>query len=188
VGEGSTEPPFRADLDGGSGAALHAERMRDGRVALAARGPDGEWAAGEAQVLSPAAAAALAGWLAATVQREWMGTVRQHLDSQLATADALYGEERDGLRRLGHQLLDQVPPGLLARAMVLLANSIGPDARERLVAALNRTRDFSEDLILRRRLAEEGDAFAYVVAAAAVFDALDPDAPEYPGRAGPDGA
>jgi hypothetical protein len=184
VEEGHNEPPFRAELVGAGGAALVAERLRGGGVALSVRGPAGEWAAGDVHVLPPAAAAALAGWLSPAVQREWLGTVRQRVDEQLATAEALYGGEQGGLRRLGHRLLEEVPPGLLARALVLLAGSIGPDARERLVTVLNRTADFSEDLMLRRRLAEEGDAFAYVVAAAAVFDSLDPDAPEYPEAAG----
>jgi hypothetical protein len=184
VTEGPNEPPFRAELEGAAAAALVAERRGDGAVALSARGPEGEWSAAQVHVLPPAAASALAGWLAPSVVQEWMGTVRQHLDAQLATAEALYGGEPGGLRRLGHKLLEELPPGLLARALVLLAGSIGPDARERIVGSLNRTTDFSEDLILRRRLAEEGDAFAYVVAAAAVFDALDPDAPELPGAAG----
>ncbi|MDB4947883.1 MAG: hypothetical protein JWM27_532 [Gemmatimonadetes bacterium] len=174
--EGGARAPFEAPLDDGS--TLHAERLRDGRVALGTRvrGADGEWGGGELHLLPSSAAAALAGWLAPTVEAEWLGTVREHLDAQAATADALYGDEPGGLRRLGQRLLEELPPRLLARALVLLAGSIGPRERERLVDSINRTADFSEDLILRRRLAEEGDAFAYVIAAAAVFDALDADA------------
>jgi hypothetical protein len=173
------EAPFRAPLLGAGGAPLHAERRADGGVTLSVDGaPAGEMA------LSAPDAAALAGWLTPTVQREWMDTVREHLAAQLSTADALYGDEKDGTRRFAMALLEEVPPALLARALVLLANDVGPRGRERLVERINGTGDFSEDLMLRRRLADEGDAFAYVVAAAALLDALDPDAPEYPGRNG----
>ncbi|HET6762134.1 MAG TPA: hypothetical protein VFH27_00645 [Longimicrobiaceae bacterium] len=173
------EAPFRAPLEGAGGASLRAERRRDGGVSLSVEGaPGGE------MVLSGPDAAALAGWLTPTVQREWMDTVREHLAAQLATADALYGDEKDGTRRFAMALLDEVPPALLSRALVLLANDVGPRGRERLVGRINATGDFSEDLQLRRRLADEGDAFAYVVAAAALLDALDPDAPEFGGPEG----
>jgi hypothetical protein len=169
------EAPLRVALEGAGGAVLRAERLRGGGVSLAADG-----VAGEMRLAGPEAAA-LAGWLTATVQREWVGTVREHLGPQLATAEALFGEEKDGARRLAMRLLEEVPPGLLSRALVLLANDIGPRGRERLVGRINGTADFSEDLMLRRRLADEGDAFAYVVAAAALLDAQDPDAPEFAG-------
>ena len=44
--------------------------------------------------------------------------------------------------------------------------------RERLIQRLNRTSNRSEDAALRRRLADEHEAFAYAVASAALFDAL----------------
>jgi hypothetical protein len=173
-GEGAPAP-FRAPLQGAGGAELWARRAPDGGVSLSVGGE------GEAHVLSGSAASALAAWLAPTVVDEWIGTVREHLEPQLSTAEALFGEERDAARRLAARLLDEVPPGLLSLALLLLANAIGPRARERLVDRINATHDFSEDLMLRRRLAQQGDAFAYVVAAAALFDALDPDAPDAPG-------
>jgi hypothetical protein len=175
AGEGSAAP-LRLPLEGPGGAELWVRRAADGGVALAIGGE------GQVLALSPPAASALAAWLTPTVVGEWMGTVREHLEPQLATAEALFGEERGAARQLGNKLLEEVPAGLLAQALVLLANAIGPRSRERLVDRINATADFSEDLILRRRLAQEGDAFAYVVAAAALFDALDPDAPDLPGH------
>lgn len=165
--------PFEAALDGDQ--TLFAERLRDGRVALGTRlsGPGGEVKAGELHLLPPSAALALAAWLAPLVEREWLPTVRDRLADQLATADDLYGGETGRVERLAERLVAELPPRLLARALILLANSIGPDARVRMVEALNTTDDVSEEALLRRRLLEEGDAFAYVVAAAALFDALD---------------
>ena len=61
----------------------------------------------------------------------------------------------------------------MRRAMLLLANAIGPGARGRLVERINSTSDRSEDLLLRRRLADENESFAYAIAAAALFDALE---------------
>lgn len=167
--------PLAVPVDGEEDAVLHAERLRDGRVALGtrARGRDGEWKPGELHLLAPASALRLAAWLTPVVQREWRETVRARLGDQLATADDLYGDEPGRARRLAGDLMGEIPPGLLARGLVLLANSIGPAARERLVAELNATASFSDDAMLRRRLAEEGDAFAYVVAAAALLDAID---------------
>ncbi len=180
---GGGEPrPLAVELGGDPPAILHAERLRDGRVALGTRlrGSDGEWEAGEMLVLPPGAAAALAGWLAPVVEAEWDDTVRDRLRDQLRTAQDLYGAADDGPRRLAEGILAEIPPRLLARALVLLAASIGPATRSALVDALNRTRDFSEEAMLRRRLAEEGDAFAFVVAAAALFRVLDPEAESLP--------
>lgn len=164
--------PVEVPLEGG--AALRATRLRDGRVALETRVEDG--AAGAAVTLPPASALALAAWLAPLVEGEWIASVRDRLPAQRALAEDLYGDEERGLHRLAAQLLDEVPPGLLSRALILLANAIGPDARRGLVEALNQTSDVSADAILRRRLAEETDAFAYVVAAAAVYDGIEGDA------------
>lgn len=165
--------PFEAALDGDQ--RLHAERLRDGRVAIGTRtrGRDGAWEAGELIVLPAGAALALVAWLTPVVEREWRGTGAAQLDDQLATAEELYGDRAGGVDRLAERLLEEIPPRLMARGLMLLANSIGPAERQRLVAALNATQDRSEEGMLRRRLAEEGDAFAYVVAAAALFSAMD---------------
>ncbi|CAN5751416.1 hypothetical protein BH23GEM6_BH23GEM6_13010 [soil metagenome] len=154
---------------------LFAERLRDGRVALGTRSqlPDGEWEAGELHILEPAAYLDLSAWLAPLVHDAWIGTVRDRRSEPLGTAQELYGDEPGGVERLAERILREIPPGLLARAMILLANSIGPRSRARLIDRLNRTEDVSEDAELRRRLAEEHEAFAYAVAAAALFDALD---------------
>lgn len=141
---------------------------------------DGSWAAGEMHVLEPPAYLDLAAWLAPAVQEGWIDTVRARGEDPLRTAGELYGEEPGSVRRLADDMLREIPPSLLARALVLLANSIGPDARERLVARLNVTENLSEDAVLRRRLTEEKEAFAYVIAAAALYDAVasegEPDA------------
>ena len=165
--------PFQAAID--AEQVLHAERLRDGRVALGTRtrGRDGAWEAWELIVLPPGAALALVAWLSPVVEREWRGTAAGQLDDQVATAEELYGDRAGGVDRLAERLLAEIPPRLMARGMMLLANSIGPAERERLVTALNVTADRSEEAMLRRRLAEEGDAFAYVVAAAALFAAMD---------------
>jgi hypothetical protein len=76
------------------------------------------------------------------------------------------------VERLAADMLAEIPPALLARAMILLANSIGPEARNRLVQRLNRTTNVSDDAMLRRRMADESEAFAYAVATAALYDAL----------------
>ena len=165
--------PLEVPLDGGG--TLRADRLRDGRVALAGKTSDGA-AAGELHLLPPGSALALAAWLSSTVEQAWIDSVRERLPAQRALAEDLYGEEERRLHRLGAQLLDEVPPGLLSRALILLANAIGPDARRTIIDELNQTSDVSADAILRRRLAEESDAFAYVVAAAAVYDGIEGDA------------
>ncbi len=168
------EPVFTLPLEGDPGAELYAERLRDGRIALGTRTARaaGEWEPGELHLLAPATAAALAGWLAPLVSDLWLPTVREHAAEQLRTAADLHGEGAGGVRRLALDVLQEIPPELLVRALLLLSNSIGPEARQRTVARLNRTPDASEEAALRRQLAEEREAFAYAVAAAALFDAL----------------
>src|SRR5690606_14871198 len=114
----------------------------------------------------------LAGWLSLAVEDAWIETVRDRQADSIRTARELYGEQADPPGRLAQEVLREIPPHLLVRALVLMVNSIGPEARRRMVARLNRTADFSEDAALRRQLAEESEAFAYGVAAAALFDAV----------------
>src|SRR5690606_27539958 len=90
----------------------------------------------------------------------------------LRTAEELYGEGAAAVRRLATEMLEEMPPALLARGLILLANAIGPSARDRLVARLNATDDISEDAKIRVQLAEENSAFAYAVAAAGLFDSI----------------
>lgn len=165
---------FQTALSEDPPVLLVAERLRDGRMALGTRvrGPDGEWSPGELHLIPVAAQLDLAAWLAPAVEAGWEETVRQRQADPLRTAGELYGEGPGALRQLALDTLAEMPPDLLARAMILLANSIGPDARARLVDRLNRTDDRSEELELRRRLADENQAFAYAIAAATLFDAL----------------
>lgn len=167
-------PTFESLIGEDPRTVLFAERLRDGRIAVGTRAllRDGSWAAGELHVLEPAAYLDLAAWLAPAVEEGWIDTVRARGEDPLRTAAELYGEGAESARRLADEMLREIPPSLLARALVLLANSIGPDARERLVARLNATDNASEDAILRRRLAEEKEAFAYVIAAAALYDTV----------------
>lgn len=153
---------------------LSAERLRDGRIAFGTRirREDGSWEAGELHLLEPGAYLDLAAWLTPAVEEAWIGTVREREGEPLQTARELYGEGPGAVRQLAEEIVREIPPHLLARAMIVLANSIGPEARERLIAQLNATDDPSEDAALRRRLSDENEAFAYVVAAAALFDAL----------------
>lgn len=154
---------------------LFAEKLRDGRVALGTRtlGRDGEWVPGELHLLEPSTYLDLAAWLAPAVEAEWIATVRERRAEPLRTAGELYGEEAGAVERVAQEILEQIPPALLARAMILLANSMGPQARARLIDRLNRIPPGSEEQMLRRQITEEGEAFAYVVAAAGLFDALD---------------
>jgi hypothetical protein len=154
---------------------LFAERLRDGRIALGTRVQqrDGSWEPGELHLLEPAAYLDLAAWLTAPVEDAWIETVRDRQTEPLRTAGELYGDDPGAIERLLDGMLREIPPALLLRAMVLLANSIGPQSRERLVSRLNQTGSPSEEAELRRQLADEGEAFAYAVAAAALYDALE---------------
>lgn len=154
---------------------LFAERLRDGRIALGTRvmRKDGSWEPGELHLLETAAYLDLAAWLSPAVEDAWIGPVRDRQAKPLLTAQELYGEDPGAAERLLEGVLREIPSGLLLRAMILLANSIGPEARERLVTRLNQTSDRSEEAELRRRLADEQESFAYVIAAAALYDALE---------------
>ena len=154
---------------------LFAERLRDGRIALGTRvrRRDGEWEPGELHLLEAAAYLDLAAWLSPAVEDAWIETVRARQVEPMRTANELYGGDPGAVERMLEAVLREIPPALMLRAMILLANAIGPEARERLVARLNRTTSVSEEAELRRRLADEREAFAYVVAAAALFDAVE---------------
>jgi len=175
VDERKKGPGFETTVAEDPQTSLFAERLRDGRLAIGTRIrlPSGEWEAGELHILEPAAYLDLAAWLTPLIHDHWIGTVRDRRSEPLGTALELYGDEPGGVEQLVERILREIPPRLLARAMVLLANSIGPQSRARLVDRLNRTEDISEDAELRRHLADEHEAFAYVIAAAALFDALD---------------
>ncbi|MQA91193.1 MAG: hypothetical protein GEU90_13330 [Gemmatimonas sp.] len=169
------EPGFQVRISDNPATELVAERLRDGRVALGTRvqQPDGDWSAGELLLLDPTVQLDLAAWLAPAVEDGWIGTIRQRRPDPLRTAGELYGEGPGAVMRFALDTVAEIPPGLLSRAMVLLANAVGPRARSRLVERLNETPNRSEDSELRRRLADENEAFAYAVAAAALFDALE---------------
>jgi len=169
------EPRFEVLIGEEPPTRLFAERLRDGRIALGTtvQQKDGSWTPGELHLLEPAAYLDLAAWLSPAVEGAWLETVRDRQTEPLRTARELYGPGRDAVERLIEQMLREVPPALLARGMILLANSIGPESRRRLIDRLNRTSSVSEDAELRRRLADENEAFAYVVAAAALYDALE---------------
>ncbi|HET8657226.1 MAG TPA: hypothetical protein VFL93_16990 [Longimicrobiaceae bacterium] len=174
------EPGFEARLGDAPATVLFAERLRDGRIALGSRVErrDGTWESGDLQLLEPRAWLDLAAWLSPLVEEAWAATVQDRQGEPLRTAADLYGEGQEGVARLAIEMVQQIPPALLARAMLLLANSIGPEARERLVHRLNETTIREDDIALRRRMAEEHEAFAYAVAAAALFDALARGVPE----------
>jgi hypothetical protein len=185
IGDGAQEN--RLELDLGGGSVLTAERLRDGRIAMRTNEPEGVGTStgGELTILGPREALELTGWLATAVEEGWLRTVRDRAAEIHRTARELYGDEHDAERRLADVMVSELPPALLRRAFVLLVNSIGPASRERLVTRLNETDDFSEEAILRRRLAEEQEAFGYAIAAAALFDLIhrrdeEPDAAEGP--------
>jgi hypothetical protein len=166
-------PPFSVTISRDPLTELFAERLRDGRIALGTRILRGEeWQAGELHLLDPSNYLDLTAWLSNLVGEAWEETVQQRQAEPLRTAYQLYGEGPGAIRQLAHDTIDEIPPSLLARALLLLANSVGPQARERLVERLNVTENRSEELELRRRLADENETFAYAVAAAALFDAL----------------
>jgi hypothetical protein len=170
----SPEPAFHARISEDPPVVLVGERLRDGRLALGTRlqRPDGEWDAGELHLLDPAVQLDLVSWLTPTVVRGWTETIRRRQADPLRAAGELYGEGPGAVARFAFDTLREIPPELLATAMLLLVNAIGPSARERLVERLNVTPSRSEDLELRRRLADENESFAYALAAAALFDAL----------------
>jgi hypothetical protein len=160
------------------GGALLVDRLRDGRIALGIRPATARPGRSDLVVLDDAAALALASWLAEGVEEAWLPHVREHRAEQLRTAEELHGSGPRAVAILAEAVVREIPPPLLVRAFVLLANSIGPDARARVVSRLNRTRSVSEEGELRRRLAEESESFGYAVAAAALFDALGAGLPE----------
>jgi len=166
---------FQLQIADSPPVVLVAERLRDGRVALGTRvqRPTGDWDPGELHLLDPSVQLALAAWLTPAVESGWIDTVRQRQVDPLRTAEELHGEGPGALLRFGLDTLAEISPALLARAMILLANSVGPDAHGRLVERLNQTTNPLEDAELRRRIADENETFAYAVAAAALFDALD---------------
>jgi hypothetical protein len=174
VSPGARDPGLQVLIAEEPDTLLVAERLRDGRVALGTRvrRPNGEWEPGELHILDPEVQLALAGWLTPSVEEGWIETIRQRSAEPLRTAGELYGEGPGALSRFAFDTLAEVPPHLLARALILLANALGPGARERLIERLNETENRSEEMELRRRLADENEAFAYVVAAASLFDAL----------------
>lgn len=173
MAERTREPMLEIAVSEEPRTVLYAERLRDGRIALGTRTwRDGAWKPGELHLLEPAAYLNLASWLAPAVEDAWMDTVRQRQAEPLRTAFELYGSDSGAVERLTERTLEEIPPDLLARAMILLANAIGPQARARLVERLNRTGSVSEDAELRRRLADEHEAFAYAISAAALYDAI----------------
>ena len=169
------DPPFEVLVQKDPPTVLKAEWLRDGRVALGSRRqkPDGSWEAGELHLLDPALCLDLAAWLTPVVLEGWIESVRERAEEPLRTARELYGDGPPAAERLALEMLREIPAELLVRGLVLLANSMGPENRERLIQRLNRTLSRSEDAALRRRLADEHEAFAYSVASAALFDALE---------------
>src|SRR5687767_1126292 len=118
---------------------LTAERLRDGRVALGTRmqASDGSWRAGELHLLDSQMQLDLAAWLVPAIEDGWIDTVRQRQADPVRTAGELYGEGPGAVARLALNTVAEIPPPLLARSMILLANSLGPGARDRLVGRLN---------------------------------------------------
>lgn len=174
MSEGSRNVGFVVPISADPPVELVAERLRDGRIALGTRtrSRSGRWEAGELHLLDPAVQLDLAAWLTEAVEDGWLDTVRARREAPVQTAAELYGEGPGSLQQLALATLAEIPPPLLARAMILLANALGPHARARIVERLNATTDPSEEAELRRRLADENEAFAYAVAAAGLFDAI----------------
>jgi hypothetical protein len=154
---------------------LHAERLRDGRVALGTRtqAADGHWTAGELHLLEPTAFLALGAWLAQPIEEAWIGSVRERREEQLRTAQDLYGPGAGSVRRLADDVLRELPRPLLVRAMILLLNSLGPAEHDRRVAQLNAEPAGPAEDELRRALEELREGFAYALSAASLFDALE---------------
>jgi hypothetical protein len=166
-------PDFTVPLSDDGDSELFAERLRDGRIVIGSRERTGEgWNPHGLHVLGRPAYLALAGWLAEHVEEAWLDTIRERQQEQLGTAADLFGDEPDPASHLASEMLRQLPPALLRRALLLLSNAIGPESRSRLVQRLNRTGDVSEEGRLRRDLAEADEALGYAVAAAALLDAM----------------
>ena len=178
TGGGSPRQGLEIPLTDHPPTILYAERLRDGRIALGTRvrDADGRWTNGELHLLPPSAILALAGWLAPAVEEAWRDTLRSRRDAPVNTARALHGEGPEAVQRHALEILAEIPPALLVRALALLVNALGPEARNRLVARLNQTTDVSEEGALRRQLAEEEEAFAYALTAGALFNALSEEA------------
>lgn len=166
-------PALETEQDEGR-TLVRAELLKDGRLAIGTRSKShtGAWEAGELVLLEPRAYVALAAWLAPQVEAVWTQTARRHREPQLATARDLYGEGAQAAEQLAADMLHEIPYSLSRRALLLLANATGPEMRERLVARLNQLPAAPDDAELRQQLAEEQGAFAYVLAAAALYDAL----------------
>lgn len=165
--------PLEIELDD-EHTCVRAELLKDGRLAIGTRAKNraGGWDAGDLVILERRASLALAAWLAPLVEEAWVDTARRHQEAQLRTARDLHGEGAHAAERLAGEMLHEVPFALRRRALLLLANAIGPETRERLIARLNEIPAAPDDAELRRRLAEEREAFAYTLAAAALYDAL----------------
>ena len=172
---GPRVPRFEAQLQDDPPTVLFADWLRDGRVAIGTRRQrkDGEWEAGELHLLEPAVVADLAAWLAPVVVHGWRDTARERGMDSLRTAIELYGEETGAGERLAGEMLREIPRELMIRALLLLANAIGPASRRRLVQLLNSITHGPEDAALRRRLAEEEEGVAYAVTAAGLLDLLE---------------
>ncbi len=168
------EPGFQALIGRDPPTRLVAERLRDGRIAMGTQvqKADGRWEPGELHFLEPSVYLDLAAWLSPAVEAVWVETVWQRQAETLRTAHELYGEGPGALTRLAAETMREIPPPLLVRGLILLANAVGPQARERLVELLNETDDRLDDQELRRRLADQNEGFAYAIAAAGLFDAL----------------
>jgi hypothetical protein len=168
------QPPPRLTvrLEAGTETELFAERLRDGRVAIGSRDA-GAGSGSTMIVLDSSSMLALSAWLAPLVESAWLDSARARQAESVRNAEDLYGESADAARRLALDVVGEIPPAMLRRAFLLLANSIGPSIRDRLVDRLNRTEDGWEDGMIRREIAEVDESLAYAVAAGALFDAIE---------------
>ena len=89
-----SDTAFEAVIQRDPPTVLHAEWLRDGRVALGTRHQraDGEWEAGELHVLDPAVCLDLSAWLSPIVLDGWLASIRERQGEPLKTAHELYGE------------------------------------------------------------------------------------------------
>jgi|GEM_PF-2451495 len=159
-------------MDAGGETELFAERLRDGRIAIGTR-DTGASGASSMVVLDTSSMLALAAWLAPLVEDAWLHSARARQAESVRSAEDLYGDSAGAARRLALDMVGEIPPVMLRRGLLLLANSIGPSSRDRLVERLNRTADGWEDGMIRRELAEVDESLAYAVAAGALFDAIE---------------